>query len=449
MTADNELLAVMRPLAMRLEGALRQLLAAGVLVPTEPVPRIEVDADGSGRQWIDAQVDFRRLRLDAMNALEGTSELLRAETLVAHKLGLDPQPRLGGEWKWTPEGQIIDVFLEDYLSAAYGHIGNLHIPEKLASPDDHAEKALAEQSERLNRFLREDSFTGQLVTLLGSVRLGMETLPVAPGITVVPFSASLRDVLWRAAGWGSTATQPLQFNDLVEVAHAIMVEVTGARLGGWNWAAAQDKVERARLALLICGAKTARVDLSWLQVDRNFASYLTRLGAGSGLVRQASASRLVPGSELTDEQTARLPEVYAHLANLPQSGSLQLALRRLSLSSERQSLEDRLIDTWIAFEALFAQDATTELRFRASLRIARYVGRDTEARRELFRGLRQSYDWRSHLVHGGAPQQAKQKLGTLEEAVTVSEQALRTALQQWLAAPPSRDLREIDEQLLQ
>jgi hypothetical protein len=126
-----------------------------------------------------------------------------------------------------------------------------------------------------------------------------------------------------------------------------------------------------------------------------------------------------------------------------------LALRRLISSSERQSPEDRLIDCWIAFEALFAHDSNTELRFRATLRIARYVGRDAKDRRDIFHTLRQAYDWRSRIVHGSDPERADpKKLGNLEDAITACEQLLRRALREWLVDPPSSDLREIDDSFL-
>ena len=261
----------------------------------------------------------------------------------------------------------------------------------------------------------------------------------------MPFLPDWRDELWRIAGWGSTTTQPLQSHELFEIAQAISVEIRGVQLGGWNWAAGQAKVERAQLALLLCGASSVPAVLLWLRPCEDFGSYLSRLGAGSGLVRQPSVPGVGVPLRLPEDQTARLPDVYGQLATVPETGPLALALRRLSISSERSSPEDWLIDNWIAFEALFAPDATTELRFRAALRIARYVGRDVDERRILFHDLRRAYDWRSHLVHGRGADQVKSKLGTLDEAVALSERALRAALREWLVTAPSPDLHEIDE----
>lgn len=71
---------------------------------------------------------------------------------------------------------------------------------------------------------------------------------------------------------------------------------------------------------------------------------------------------------------------------MSETDPLALGAARLDLSSQRSSPEDRLIDSWIAFEALFVRGTRAELRFHAALRIARYVGRVIDERRERFQG---------------------------------------------------------------
>jgi hypothetical protein len=138
------------------------------------------------------------------------------------------------------------------------------------------------------------------------------------------------------------------------------------------------------------------------------------------------------------------------LAEAPEEGAFALALRRLVASSERVSAEDRLIDCWVAFEALFTPDPGSELSFRASLRIARYVGVDADERRSIFDGLRKAYEWRSQIVHGSGEPNAGQlrKRGTLEDALAVSEESLRRALRRWLLLPPAQ-VSEIDHLFLE
>jgi Apea-like HEPN len=441
--ATEALATTMRPLVVKLERAVSQLIECGD-VPTKPIPRIEAESDGSGKQWTDTDIDTWRLRLNAMPALETGGSLFIAEQLIAGELGIEPPTARDRERPWTPQGEVINVFLEDYLNAAYGASA-----QPTPTPfDDPADIAFREQVKRLHAFLSETHFSGELLVLIAGVTITAQTLQLEPGLEIVPFSTALRDELWSIAGWGSTAVQPLQAHDFFDIAYAISATVDGERLGGWNWGTAQRKAECARLALLLGGATTASFGVSWLRVSEPFASYLRRLGAHSGLARRPVSPLASRRTSLTPEQTAELPDIYALLASSPEHGSFALALRRLESSAERLSREDRLIDYWIAFEALFAPDTKTELRFRASLRIARYLGSDAEKRRAIAAGLRKAYDWRSHVVHGGADPTPKElkRMGELDDAVSLCEQTLRRALSKWLLAPA--DLREIDDLFL-
>ena len=167
-------------------------------------------------------------------------------------------------------------------------------------------------------------------------------------------------------------------------------------------------------------------------------------GWSASLSRRAQAG--AQASRPSRPPSSRTSTPYS--ASAPEHGSFALALRRLETSAERLSREDRLIDCWIAFEALFAPDTKTELRFRASLRIARYLGSDGEERRAIAGGLRKAYDWRSHVVHGGDDPKPKElkRMGELDDAVSLCEQTLRRVLSKWLLAPA--DLREIDDLFL-
>lgn len=102
----------MRPLVAKLERAVSQFIRHGD-VPTKPIPRIEAEPDGSGKRWIDTDIDAWRLRLNAMPALEAGSELFIAEQLIARELGIDAPNIHDRERPWTPQGEVINVFLED------------------------------------------------------------------------------------------------------------------------------------------------------------------------------------------------------------------------------------------------------------------------------------------------------------------------------------------------
>jgi hypothetical protein len=443
--AAEALETTLRPLVVKLERAVSQLIERGD-VPTKPIPRIESESDGSGTQWTETEIDAWRLRLDAMASLEGGGSLFIAEHLIAAELGVDVPAARDRQRPWTPQGEVINVFLEDYLSSAYSAS-----TQPTRTPlDDPDEFAFREQVTRLHAFLSQTHFSGELLVLIAGVAISAQAVQFEPGVEIVPFSTVLRDELWSIAGWGSAEVQPLRAHDFFDVAYTISATVDGERLGGWNWGTAQRKAERARLTLLLAGATAAPFSISWLRLSGPFASYLRRLGAHSGLARRPAPPLAGRRTTLTPKQTAELPDIYARLASAPEQGSFALALRRLETSAERLAPEDRLIDCWIAFEALFAPDTKTELRFRASLRIAQYLGSDAEERRAIAAGLRKAYDWRSRIVHGGGDPTSKalKRMGNLDEAVVLCEQTLRRALSRWLLAPPSSDLRDIDDRFL-
>jgi hypothetical protein len=93
----------------------------------------------------------------------------------------------------------------------------------------------------------------------------------------------------------------------------------------------------------------------------------------------------------------------------------------------------------IAAETLLLGDAGNpqehgELRYRFALRAAFYLESAREARRALFRFMRNSYDARSAIVHGGEPEPRLLRSVdgrdlTLAEYADALEELLRSAIQ--------------------
>ena len=121
---------------------------------------------------------------------------------------------------------------------------------------------------------------------------------------------------------------------------------------------------------------------------------------------------------------------------------MSLIFRRLNSAYERRLAEDALVDLWVAFEALVVPDSTTELRYRASLRIARLAGTSFDERQAAFLTARSSYDARSKVVHGstGPPD-----LDALTEKTRL---LARTALNTWLL-DPEMSVEALDRSLLE
>ncbi len=119
-----------------------------------------------------------------------------------------------------------------------------------------------------------------------------------------------------------------------------------------------------------------------------------------------------------------------------------LALRRFDSAYERYEQTDALIDLWIAFEALLVPDGTSELRYRAALRIARLAGPEPSDRENAFAFAKRSYDVRSKVVHGTAPPDDLGKV--LEE----TRQLARVVLERWICDPPQDGVQGLDRSLL-
>ncbi len=123
-----------------------------------------------------------------------------------------------------------------------------------------------------------------------------------------------------------------------------------------------------------------------------------------------------------------------------------VAHRRFSQTYERIHDEDRLIDAWIAFEALFLPKQEGELVYRAQMRIARFLGGNLNEREAIREQLRLSYKMRSNVVHGAPPQRRKPQdvAARTNETLTL----LRRALSVWLDPTTDRSEESMDRALL-
>ena len=105
---------------------------------------------------------------------------------------------------------------------------------------------------------------------------------------------------------------------------------------------------------------------------------------------------------------------------------LTIVLKRLNLGSEERDLENKLIDFFVAFEALFLLEAS-ELSYRLALRTATLLGDSYQERREITNFMRDAYVLRSQIVHGKTPR-LKKKTIDLKEYVPRLENYLRHSI---------------------
>jgi hypothetical protein len=127
---------------------------------------------------------------------------------------------------------------------------------------------------------------------------------------------------------------------------------------------------------------------------------------------------------LGKSDAAHIIRLWGRLQKSPNVEKISLALHRWSATAERLNDEDKLIDYWIALESLFTPDSSQELVFRASLRIAAFLGQAPDERREIYDHMRHSYAWRSAIVHGDY--RKKRKVTELNKKGTLSEVSIRT-----------------------
>jgi hypothetical protein len=135
----------------------------------------------------------------------------------------------------------------------------------------------------------------------------------------------------------------------------------------------------------------------------------------------------------------RLRGLVGSLVSGPQAEQVWLALRRFDAAYERARAEDKLIDYWVALEALFLKGSEQqELSYRAALRIARFLGEGAEQRVELFKTMKRSYGVRSRVVHGELP---KADAG---QVASDTEEILRRALRAEVTNPGSLNVDRLD-----
>jgi len=141
-----------------------------------------------------------------------------------------------------------------------------------------------------------------------------------------------------------------------------------------------------------------------------------------------------------------VPELLELYQQWPLAGShkaFDLAQERFNLAATRANPMDRLIDYWVALEALFL-GVRDELRYRGSVRLAYFHATTPEDRIELARNIRWSYDWRSYVVHGETGHKPR---GTVESASTFTREIVRDSLRKLVPLLQSSNISSIIEKM--
>ena len=103
--------------------------------------------------------------------------------------------------------------------------------------------------------------------------------------------------------------------------------------------------------------------------------------------------------------------MFLEIWRLLEKGSAQFgfSIHRFSLAFDCGLLTERIVDLVILAEALFFRDLDDkyrgELRFRFALRAAKFIEHPSYDEHDIFRIMRDAYDVRSAIVHGGSPKE--------------------------------------------
>ena len=133
---------------------------------------------------------------------------------------------------------------------------------------------------------------------------------------------------------------------------------------------------------------------------------------------------LLPGDDtasLSEEDERTLLRIITGINATGEDSLLTLSLRRWDIQSERFRDDDKLLDCWIAFEALVTPDSNEGLRFRASLRVASFVGEPPAHPTDIYADMKTSYDWRSAIIHGD-----QDRMRNLEKKTPLTQVVTRT-----------------------
>lgn len=150
-------------------------------------------------------------------------------------------------------------------------------------------------------------------------------------------------------------------------------------------------------------------DTGALSIGPMWVIRAARFNFGIGGLQQVGVSIPGLGTQYvwSAKVAGRYPQIYCELAQLERDGygrspgNLAIALRAFMGTYDRWPLtqDSQLLDLITALEALLGTE--TEIAFKLAFRVAALLADSDTNRAELLKGMKDFYDTRSRLVHGG------------------------------------------------
>jgi hypothetical protein len=186
-------------------------------------------------------------------------------------------------------------------------------------------------------------------------------------------------------------------------------------------------------------ARSGSINLGPMWIVRH-----SRFNVGIGGLHQSGAAIPASGSPYRwhDEIAMQYPPIYNSLGKLEKEGygrspgNLAVALRSFMATYDRypSRADSQLLDVVTAFEALLGTE--NEIAFKLSFRIAALLGRNDDERSGFLKLIKDFYDTRSRIVHGGELKQKHlDRLANLEELRSILRRLLRS-LVEFSVRPP-------------
>ena len=261
-----------------------------------------------------------------------------------------------------------------------------------------------------------------------------DRLDLASCVSVVPITDD-----WLAQRWeADTFLGPASLLQWTMCRYRLEVELEAPRRGEDVFKDLLQIADQAVRALRLSASGSVGISETWCDP---LVPVFGGRGPGGSAARGYDPVR--SGMEWTDDPSL-LRDLFAALSNKQLGQAAELALRRFEGTYYAQSADDRLVDYWIALEALFLPKQRSELSHVGPLRIALFLESTLESRKSLFATLRRSYDARSGIVHGSLAPKLEAALPSLE---ITTEAVLRKALQKVVRAghaPTPLELEELE-----
>jgi hypothetical protein len=252
-----------------------------------------------------------------------------------------------------------------------------------------------------------------------------------------------RDELWRDFGGGVSSIPGLTPGQLDAWTDVIDTRWKMDRRPPLSDVVVIERIANVVTALRLHHPGVTGTTILWTRLDPPDAPAATPLAGATLYAPHGDPTFMHPlRANVGSDDGPALSALIDRLAAARNNRRVAMALRRFDSAYARRNSEDALIDLWVAFEALLVPDSTTELRYRASLRIARLVGQTATERHEAFEVARSSYDARSKVVHGAQPPE------DVDKVVEDTRQLARVVLRAWVLGPPPGDVSDLDRAAL-